>query len=71
MKDSQKLRVVMDRVHFYTTAKQIRYGVGDDYSCNSAVQKCLLVLETMRGNGNTPVGLSGIWDGHQVQLDIQ
>jgi hypothetical protein len=71
MKASQKFRVVIKGVHFYTTAKQIRNGVGDQYSVNAAIQKCLLVLETMRKNDNIPpVGLAGTWEGLQVQLDM-
>jgi hypothetical protein len=71
MKQNQKLRVIVSGVHFYSTPKAIRNGVGDQYTVNAAVQKCLLVLETMRKNDNIPpVGLAGTWEGRQVQLDM-
>ena len=71
MKQNQKLRVVINGIHFYTTAKKIRDGVGDRYSVNAATQKCLLVLENMREHDKIPpVGLAGTWEGYQVQLDM-
>lgn len=71
MKQNQKLRVIVNGVHFYSTPKAIRNGVGDLYSVNAAVQKCLLVLENMREHEKfPPVGLAGTWEGRQVQLDM-
>ena len=71
MKQNQKLRVIVNGVHFFSTPKVIRNGVGDQYSVNAAVQKCLLVLENMREHEKIPpVGLAGTWEGRQVQLDM-
>lgn len=71
MKVTQKLRLIIDGVSFYTTPKQIRNGVGDMYSINSASQKCLMALEDMREFNNIPpVGLAGTWDGKAVQISI-
>ena len=71
MKPNQKLRLVMNGIHVYTTAKKIREGIGDRYTVNAAIQKCLLVLEDMRKHDKIPpVGLAGTWEGFQVQLDM-
>ena len=65
---SKKFRVIVDGISFYSTAKQIRNGVGDTYSVNAATQKALLVLENMK-SGGPAVGLCGTWDNRAVQLD--
>ena len=71
LKASQKLRLVINGIHFHTTAKQIRYGIGDEYRGNAASQKCLLVLESMRRVEKiAPCGLAGHWEGYNVQLDM-
>jgi hypothetical protein len=71
MKASQKLRLVINGIHFHTTAKKIRAGIGDEYRGNAAAQKCLLVLENMREVEKfPPVGLAGHWEGYNVQLDM-
>lgn len=63
-----KFRVIVNGVHFFSTTKAIRNGVGDDYKTNAAIQKALLCLET-------PVsilksrGIAGNWEGMNVQLD--
>ena len=54
MKPNQKLRLVMNGIHVYTTAKKIREGIGDRYTVNAATQKCLLVLENMRKHDKIP-----------------
>ena len=71
MKPNQKLRLIINGVSMYTTAKKIRDGIGDFYSVNAAAQKCLLVLENMREHDKIPpVGLAGTWESKQVQLDM-
>ena len=73
-KQSQKFRVIVDAVCFYATAKQIRFGVGDFTKCNAATQKALDALEYIRsGEGaadQCASGLSGTWEGMQVQLNV-
>jgi len=73
-KPSQRFRVCIGSVSFYTTAKEIRNGVGDFMTCNAATQKCLDALEfTKSGKGladQCAVGLAGTWEGLQVQLNI-
>ena len=66
-KPTQKLRVIIDNVSIYTTAKQVRNGIGDFYSVNAATQKALLVLETTKRGSN---GIAGRWDDHNVQIDV-
>jgi hypothetical protein len=71
MKVSQKLRLIMNGVHLYTTVKQIRNGIGDEYRTNAAAQKCLASLEYMREMEPVkPVGLTGTWEGRNVQIDM-
>lgn len=71
MKPTQKLRLVINGIHFYTTPREIRRGIGDEYRGNAATQKCLLVLEGMREYDKIPpVGLNGVWEGYNVQLDM-
>lgn len=71
LKASQKLRVIVSGVSFYATAKQVRNGIGDMYSVNAAVQKCLLTLEHMRKvEPLKPIGLGGTWENRQVQVDM-
>lgn len=36
-----KLRVIVNGVHFYSTVKQVKEGVGDHTDINEAVQACL------------------------------
>jgi hypothetical protein len=73
-KQTQKFRVIVGEVSFYSTAKQIRNGVGDFIKCNAATQKALDSLEYIRsGTGaadQCTSGLAGTWEGLQVQLNI-
>lgn len=72
-KQSQRFRICIGNVSFYATAKQIRYGVGDFTTCNSATQKALDALEFTRSCGGVltnTVGQSGTWEGMQVQLNL-
>ena len=75
LNDDTKLRVVMGPASWYTTAKQIRDGVGDLLQCNCALNDALVALESTR-SGMGPAeqatsGISGHWRGLNVQLDIQ
>lgn len=73
-KQTQKFRVIVDSACFYATAKQIRNGVGDFMKCNAATQKALDALEfTRSGTGvadQCTVGLTGTWEGLNVQLNV-
>jgi hypothetical protein len=73
-KVSQKFRVIVGDTCFYSTAKQIRYGVGDFSKCNAAVQKALDALEfTKSGSGvadRAACGIAGMWEGLNVQLSV-
>lgn len=65
---SQKLRIIIRGIHLYTTAKQVRSGIGDSITQNLAVQGAVKALETSRSDG--AVGLVGTWEGYQVQVDM-
>ena len=68
---STKVRVIVNGVHFYSTAKQIRNGVGDHYPTNAAVQKCLESIEYYNSTNSISCrGLVGVWEGLNVQLDL-
>jgi hypothetical protein len=71
---SKKFRIVSGSVSFYATAKQIRYGIGDFAKFNAATQKALDALEfTKSGSGvadQAAVGIAGVWEGLDVQLNI-
>jgi hypothetical protein len=70
----QKFRVIAGgTISFYSTAGEIRNGVGDTSKFNQALRKCLNALELQRFSDNIPscVGLSGTWEGFNVQLDMQ
>jgi len=68
-KPNQKFRLIIGDISIYTTAREIRRGIGDFYKPNAAAQKCLQVLESMQEDRIPPAGLAGIWEGLQVQLD--
>ena len=75
LSDNTKFRVIVGPVSWYTTAKQIREGVGDLLQCNCALIEALIALERTRSGasplGQTTIGVSGDWRGLNVQLDIQ
>jgi GTP cyclohydrolase III len=71
---TQKFRVIISDISFYTTASDIRRGIGDTAKPNAAVQKCLDALEYIRsGTGvadQCARGIAGTWEGFNVQVDI-
>jgi hypothetical protein len=73
-KQTQKFRIINGNACFYATAKQIRYGVGQFISFNSATQKALDALEyTRSGTGfadSATSGIGGTWENLQIQLDV-
>ena len=75
LNDDTKLRVIMGPASWFTTAKQIRDGVGDLLQCNCALIEALIALERTRsGTGaadQSTVGIAGQWHGLNVQLNIQ
>jgi len=71
-----KFRVIVNGVHFFSTTKAIRNGIGDHYETNAALQKALVCLETpvvRKYFAPMPTakanGISGMWEGMTVQLD--
>lgn len=66
-----KYRVIVNKVHFYTTTSAIKRGIGDMISINKAVLDAHDSLQDMRkGNSLKPIGLCGNWRGHDVQIDL-
>lgn len=66
---TQKFRVILNGVSVFTTARTIRQGIGDSYSSNAAAQKALMELERLQEQAIPPAGLTGHWDGFNVQID--
>lgn len=73
--NTSRFRVIINDACFYTTAEKIRAGISDLVLCNSAVQQALDVLEVTRSGsgsaGQATTGISGRWEGLNVQLDFQ
>ena len=69
-KGSQRFRVIVGNVSFYTTAKQIRDGVGDLVQCNEAVRQSLASLEAYRVSCPAAFGQCGRWNDMNVQLNM-
>lgn len=73
-KQSQKIRVIVSGVGFYTTVKEVRNSMFCFTAQNAAVQKAVCALEGIRNNQSIEdkrtVGISGMWEGLQVQLTL-
>ena len=65
-----KLRVIINGVSFYTTAGQVRYGVGSNGSINDCCNSALREIERSKKAGDLISGLCGTWHGHQIQMDL-
>ena len=71
-KQSQLFRVFFGNGYYYVTAKQIRAGFSSEWSVNVAAQQCLDALELQRSADRiSPIGLAGIWQNVNIQLDVQ
>lgn len=70
VKQNQRIRVVIDGFHFFTTAKQIRQGVGDEYYSNASIQKALDAFEFGRLKTPQSTGIAGRWEDKNVQIDL-
>jgi hypothetical protein len=73
-KKSQRFRVIIHSVHLFTTAWDIRMGVGDNTRQNAAIQDALIALELIKGGTGAAdaaaCGLGGCWQDYQVQLNV-
>lgn len=68
IKGSQRFRVIVDKVSFYTTAKSIYDGVGDMTILNDALRQAIIELARHRADGS--VGLAGTWNRYAIQLSM-
>ena len=66
MKKSQKVRVIIGSIGFYTTVKAIRNGLFSFTSQQLAVEFALEALEISKNS----TGLCGQWNGYHIQLDL-
>ena len=70
IKNATKFRVRIDNKYsFYTSAGDIRKGIGDSISMNAAVVYAMAALEFQMLK-DPAVGLVGTWNGYQIQIDI-
>jgi hypothetical protein len=69
-KQSQKFRVIVKGVSVYVTAKQIRWGFGDQLTTNAAVHAAFHSLTNMKAAGEPAVGLAATYCGLDVQIDM-
>lgn len=65
IKQSQKVRVIVNNISFHTTVKGIREGVGDFMSFNLACQQALEFIEK-----NKYEGYVGKMGDFILQLDL-
>lgn len=75
LKNTQKLRVIINDVGIHTTVKDVFYGVFVKISQYNAVSNALNALGKMRTtakkmSGPIPSGLAMDSFGHQVQIDL-
>jgi len=64
-KPTQRLRVIINGIHVYTTARQIRAGVGDHVLINETLRHILETIEV-----DNVVGLGRRLNGYDVQLSL-
>lgn len=74
LNNSQKLRVILNGVHVYTTVKGMAFDTFGQTEQRVAVWDAVMRLAIDRriakiGEG-VPTGLSGEFRGHQVQVDL-
>lgn len=68
-KKTQRFRVIVNGISFYTTASAIQDGVGDFSKVNDAIKYAMGALERTRVS-DPAVGLNGTWYGYAVQLSM-
>lgn len=72
-KQSQKIRIIISGVGFYTTVKDIRNSMFCFTQQNQAAQMAVADLEQIRNgdsNGKSTTGIGKTYNGLQVQLDL-
>ena len=70
IKNATKIRLNTQNLSIYTTAKAMRSGIGAYSNVNMAVKAALEALEALRDADLKPLGLCGMWNGIQIQIDI-
>lgn len=75
MRQNQKIRVIVNDIHFYSTVKAVQNGVGDHTALNIAVTSALYCLANTRKKygdrkAKPVTGITGSWNGFQIQLDL-
>lgn len=72
--ETQKIRLISESLNLLTTVGAVRNGLGVSYSFNAATQKSIDALEFVRSGAGIAeqctCGISGIWEGIPVQVDL-
>lgn len=70
MKATQKLRIIINGISFYSTPKKVREGIGDFQKVNRVIQAALEHLTTAQKARPTTSGVGHTYEGVQVQIDV-
>lgn len=68
-KSTQRFRVIVNGISFYTDARALRTGVGDFTKMNESVCKAVESLEKLRTQ-DSAVGLTYSLNGYNIQLSM-
>lgn len=74
MKPSQKLRVIVNRVDFFSTVKKVQDGVGDDATLNDAIRAVLnqlIAIDGAKVDGKKVSGLATTIGDLQIQINLR
>jgi hypothetical protein len=69
-KANTKFTIISGVVSFVATTKQIKQGIGSHTQFNTALSSALASLESLQLNNIAPIGVSGTWEGINIQIDI-
>jgi len=73
LKNSQRIRFMIDGFGFYCTIKDLFMNTGTA-SHSRALQDAVFALANMRSDpgpaGKACLGIGGTWRGHNVQIDL-
>jgi hypothetical protein len=67
---TQRFRVIVNGISFYTDADQIRNGVGDFTKLNQTVREALVALEDIIKTTGPAYGLTFDRHGYSIQLSM-
>jgi hypothetical protein len=69
-KNSQKFRVTLNGIMFFTTVKEMAFDLFGNTEQRVAVWDAMMALAMQRRHETAAVGLAGTWRGYDVQVDL-